>query len=93
MNNYEGIFIVKPDLKEEDVKNVFKAIGDMVTKNGGSIKKEESWGKRQLAYPVKKSKEGYYYKLDFLSPAASIVKLEEGCKLNADILRTMITRR
>ncbi len=93
MNNYEGIFIVKPDLKEEDVKNVFKAIGETVTKHSGAIKKEESWGKRQLAYPVKKFKEGYYYKLDFTALADSISKLEEMYKLNPDILRAMITRR
>ena len=39
MNNYEGIFIIKPDLNEEAVKNVFKALGELVVKNGGSIKK------------------------------------------------------
>ncbi|MDD5422542.1 MAG: 30S ribosomal protein S6 [Candidatus Omnitrophota bacterium] len=93
MNNYEGLFIIKPELKEEDVKNVFKAIGDAVVKNGGNVKKEESWGKRQLVYPVKKLKEGYYYKLDFEAPASAVSKLEGVCKLNDDILRTMITRR
>lgn len=94
MNDYEGIFIIKPDLKEEDVKGVFKAIADSVTKNGGSIKKEESWGKRQLAYPVKKFKEAYYYKLEFAAPSEAIAKLEAAYKLgDATILRTMITRR
>ena len=93
MNNYEGIFIIKPDLKEEDVKTVFKSVSDAVTKNGGNIKKEESWGKRQLVYPVKKFKEGYYYKLDFLAPADAVLKLEASYKLNQDVLRTMITRR
>ena len=93
MNNYEGIFMIKPDLKEEDVKNIFKAINDSVINNGGSIKKEESWGKKQLAYPVKKFKEGYYYKLDFTTESTSISKLENAYKLNQDILRTMITRR
>jgi small subunit ribosomal protein S6 len=93
MNNYEGLFIIKPDLKEDDVKNVFKAIGESVTKNGGVIKKEEIWGKRQLAYPIKKAKEGYYYKLDFEAQAPTLTKLEETYKLNADILRAMITRR
>ncbi len=93
MNNYEGIFIIKPEIKEEDVKNVFKAIGDMVTKNGGNIKKEDPWGKRLLAYPVKKLKEAYYYKLDFESPSNTVAKVEAACKLNADIVRAMITRR
>lgn len=93
MNNYEGIFIVKPDLKEEDAKNVYKSIGDILTKNGGSMKKEEVWGKKQLAYPVKKFKEGYYYKLDFTAASEAIAKMEGLYKLNSDILRTMITRR
>ena len=93
MNNYEGIFIIKPEIKEEDVKNVFKAINDMVTKNGGNIKKEEPWGKRQLAYPVNKLKEAYYYKLDFESPSEAVAKVEAACKLSTDIVRTMITRR
>ena len=94
MNNYEAIFIVKPDLKEEEVKNVFKTIADSIVKNGGNVKKEENWGKKELVYPVKKFKEGYYYKLDFMAPASAISKLEEAYKMNVDvILRTMITRR
>ncbi len=93
MENYEGILIIKPDIKEEDVKNVFKSINDSVVKNGGAIKKEEVWGKRQLVYPVKKFKEGYYYKLDFSAPTNVIIKLEETFRLNDDILRAMITRR
>lgn len=93
MNAYEGLFVIKPDLKEEDAKNTYKAISDAVTKNGGAIVKEEIWGKRLLAYPVKKFKEGYYYKLNFTSPAASITKNEAIYKLNADILRAMITKR
>ena len=93
MENYEGVFIIKPEIKEEDVKNVFKVIADSVTKHGGTIKKEEPWGRRQLVYPVKKAKEGYYYKLDFSGEGSSITKLEEIYKLNPDILRAMITRR
>ncbi|MCX5680386.1 MAG: 30S ribosomal protein S6 [Candidatus Omnitrophica bacterium] len=93
MNNYEGIFIIRHELNEEDVKKVFAAISDSVTKSGGAIKKEENWGKRQLVYPVKKAKEGYYYKLDFTAPPSAITTLEGGYKLNPDILRVMITKR
>ncbi len=94
MNNYEGLFIIKPDLKEEEVKNVFKTITDSLVKNGGSVNKEESWGKKQLVYPIKKFKEGYYYKVDFTAPADAISKLENAYKLSSEtIIRTMITRR
>ena len=93
MNNYEILFILKPDLNEEGVKNATKAITDSVTKNGGTVNKEENWGKKQLVYPVKKAKEGYYFKLDFTAEPAIIEKLEAGYRLNADILRTMVTKR
>ena len=93
MNNYEGLLIIKPDLKEEEVKNAFKAVNEAITKNEGSIKKEEPWGKKPLAYPIKKFKEGYYYKVDFTAPPSAISKVEAVYKLNADILRVMITRR
>ena len=93
MENYESLFIIKPDIKEEDVKGVIKVITEALVKNGGTIKKEENWGKKQLAYPVKKFKEGFYYKLEFTAPTNLITKLEEAYRLNADILRTMTTRR
>ncbi|OGW85856.1 MAG: 30S ribosomal protein S6 [Omnitrophica bacterium RIFCSPLOWO2_01_FULL_45_10] len=93
MNDYEGLFITKSDLKEEELKNVLKVITDVIAKNGGSVTKEENWGKRQLAYPIKKAKEAYYHKIDFTAPTDSITKMEGAYRLNADILRTMITRK
>ncbi len=93
MNNYEGLFIVKPDLTEEETKGLLKTIGTEITKNSGSVSKEETWGKRDLAYRIKKFKEGYYYKVDFTAPSNAISKLEEAYKMNPGILRTMITRR
>ena len=93
MNNYEILFILKADLKEEDLKNVIKGIVDSVAKNGGTVNKEENWGKKQLVYPVKKAKDGYYYKLEFSAPAGAVEKLEAGHRLNTEILRTMVTKR
>ncbi len=93
MNNYEGLFIIKPDLKEEEVKNAFKTICDAITKAVGTVIKEEPWGKKALAYSIKKYKEGYYYKVDFSISPDAVQKLEASYKLNTDILRMMITKR
>jgi len=93
MNNYEGLFIIKSNLQEEDLKIVYKSISDAIGKNSGSVNKEEAWGKRQMAYPVNKARDGYYFKVDFTAPSQSILKLESAYKLNGDILRMMITRR
>lgn len=94
MNNaYEGLFIIKPDLKDEETKGLCKAIVDTIGKHGGVIKKEEDWGRRQLGFPIAKSKDGRYYKVDFEAPGEAVGKLEGAYKLNGDILRVMITRR
>jgi small subunit ribosomal protein S6 len=93
MNKYEGIFILKADFSDDQIKESCKKITDLVTKNGGSVTKEEDWGKRQLAYPVNKLTEGRYYKLDFDAPPDAITKMEAVYKMNADIVRAMITRR
>jgi small subunit ribosomal protein S6 len=93
VNNYEGLFIVRPDLNEEGAKQTFKAITDSIAKQSGSVKKDESWGKRQLTFSIRKFRDGYYYKVDFEAPPAAIAKLREAYKLNMDILRSMITKR
>lgn len=93
MNNYEGVFVIKPDLKEEELKAACKVIGDLVVKSGGNVKKEEAWGKRLLAYPINKLKEAYYYKFEFEAPSEAIGKIEAACKMDANIVRVMVTRR
>ncbi len=93
MNTYEGLFMIKPDIKEDEFKTICTGIAEAVTKHGGTIKKEEPWGKRQLAYPVKKHKEAYYYKLDFMAAPGEILKLEAAYKLNDAIMRVMVTKR
>ncbi len=93
MNDYEALFMIRPDLKEADAGAALKTISDCLTKNKATVTKEESWGKRQLAYTVKKFKEALYHKVDFKSPPSSISKLREAYALNPDILRIMITKR
>ncbi len=93
MNMYDGLFILRPDLRDEEVKSVTKGISDSIIKGGGSIQKEENWGKKQLAYRMNKVRDGNFYKVDFSAPPAALSKLEAGYKLNADIIRVMITKK
>lgn len=93
MNNYEALCIIKSDLKDADIANACKAIVEVLTKNNASVKKEEPWGKRQLAYRVKKSREGVYFKVEFQALPEVISKVKELYALNTEILRVMITKR
>ncbi len=92
MKNYEALFVLRPD-QEESIKKVTALITDSIKKNKGKILKEDNWGKRTLAYPIKKHREGVYYKLNFSIGSLSIETLNRTYKLNSGILRTLIIKR
>ena len=92
MKNYEALFVLKPG-QEESLKKVTASITDSIKKNKGKILKEDNWGRRNLAYPIKKHREGIYYKLNFSIGSLSIETLNQTYKLNSGILRTLIIKR
>lgn len=93
MNKYEALFIVKPDLSEEDKKNLFHQIDEVVTKHQGAVAQSGLWAERKkLFFPIKKYMEGVYYLLNFsLSPLA-IKDIRHAYNLNENILRVLITK-
>ena len=92
MKNYEALFVLKSGT-EDKIEKATSTIVDGIKKNKGKIIKEDKWGKRALAYPIKKHKEGFYYKLDFSIEPSLIEKLDKSYKLNSNILRTLIIKR
>ena len=92
MKNYEALFVLRPD-QEESIKKVTALITDSIKKNKGKILKEDNWGKRTLAYPIEKHREGVYYKLNFSIGSLLIETLNKAYKLNSGILRTLIIKR
>lgn len=93
MKKYEAMFIIKPDLSEDDRKNLFNQISDAIVKNGGTVTNAAVWSERKkLFFPIKKFLEGVYYLVDFSSGTEAIVKLKHVYKLNENILRVLITK-
>jgi len=93
MNKYEAMFIVKPDLSEEDKKNLFQQINDVVTKNKGSVEQGSLWAeKKKLFFPIKKHTEGVYYLLSFSLDPLAIKDIRHAYKLNENILRVLISK-
>lgn len=93
MKKYESLFILKPNLNEEEFGKLSSSILDVVTKNGGSVENKEDMGLRTLAYELKKEKQGHYFLVNFMSPADSISSMEKAYKLNELILRLLIFSR
>ena len=93
MNKYEGIFIIRPDLTEEKSKAVLDMIQDEMKKQKGEIETLNSWGKKRLAYSIKKFSEGDYHQIDFAIDPLTIKDMDRKFRLSEDIIRFMIIRK
>jgi small subunit ribosomal protein S6 len=93
MNKYEAMFIVKPDLSEEERKILFNQISEAVTKNSGTVANAAVWSeKRKLFFPIKKHMEGVYYLMNFSVDPLAVTKMRHAYNLNENILRVLITK-
>ncbi|MBQ7515138.1 MAG: 30S ribosomal protein S6 [Schwartzia sp.] len=91
MKKYEVIFIVKP-MEEEPTNAVIEKFTKLITNNGGTIEKEDRWGKKRLAYEIKKCTEGYYCLLYVNCEAACVNEVDRVMKITDDILKHMIVK-
>lgn len=93
MRKYEAMFIIKPDLSEEEKKTLFNQLNEAVTKTNGSVSQASIWAeKRKLYFPIRKYREGTYYLMNFSFDPQNITKLKHAYKLNENILRVLITK-
>ena len=93
MKNYEGVFIVNPDLPHDVSKGIVTGLQDLVTKNGGRVDNVQEWGKRRLAFKIKKKSEGHYVLLNFQLDGAETKKVEQMLRLNENVLRYLIINK
>lgn len=93
MKKYEAMFIVKPDLSEEERKSLFSQINDAVVKNNGEVSTGAVWAeRRKLYFTLKRQQEGLYYLLSFSALPLSMKDIGQAYKLNENILRVLITQ-
>lgn len=90
MKRYEGLFILKPNLGEDEFQVLTTSVTDVITKNGGRIENKEDMGLRQLAYEIKKDKQGHYLLINFSAEGKTISVMEKAYRLNESILRALI---
>lgn len=84
---YESAVLINAALDDEQIEATISKIKDAVTNNGGNIRDIEDWGRKRLAYMVKKSKIGYYAIFRFEAPVDIVTKLERLFTLDENILR------
>jgi small subunit ribosomal protein S6 len=87
MREYELIYIVHPDLDENGFQETMKRVSGWITEPGGEIVKAEVWGKRRLAYPLRKKTEGQFVLLHIKMAPTSGVELERNMRFLEPVMR------
>jgi len=92
MRKYETIFILDPDLGEEQALSVIEKVKGIITQTNGEILKVEDWGKRKLAYEVKKKPKGHYILIHFLGSPALLSELERNFRVMDAVIKFQSVR-
>ena len=93
MRNYEGVFILSPDLAPDAAKGVVTQVQEVLAKNGGRVDGLQDWGKKRLAYKINKKIEGMYYLLNFQLDSKNTKKVEQTLRLNDQIMRFLLINK
>ena len=92
MRRYELMLVLRPDLADDKSQALVDRITRQLTAAGGQIIKVAPWGRRRLAYPIDRYREGSYHIIHFEAPPESIVELERSLLITEEILRHLVTR-
>ena len=87
MRLYESVFIARQDISSAQVETMADEFAEIITSAGGSIKKREYWGLRNLAYRIKKNRKGHYVMLIMETGPEALLEFERILSLNEDVLR------
>ncbi len=93
MYAYEVAVVVRADLSDQDRSAQVETFKSWITAQGGSITQIDHWGRRRLAYPISKQRDGYYLLMKAEMPASALGEIERSLRISENVLRFLITRQ
>ena len=90
---YETMYILRPDIAEEEVINHIEKYNKTLENNGGKVLDSQMRGKRRLAYPIAKHREGIYVQLSHQGDGQHIAKIEKAMRLSEDVIRYLTIKQ
>ena len=92
MEIYESLFIIRPSLNDEETLSLFDKMKGVVEKNGATLMKAENWGRKKLAYEIKRERKGTFVYLYFKGPGQVVGELERSYRLEDSIIKFLTVR-
>ncbi|MFH1652434.1 MAG: 30S ribosomal protein S6 [Pseudomonadota bacterium] len=93
MNEYETLYILRPELSEADQDDLGNRFSEIIKKHKGGVLFNLPMGRKSFAYPIKKLKQGYYYCLDYAANGSVVKELERSMRLDEKVLRYLTVQR
>ena len=92
MRRYELMLVLRPDVADDKSQALIDRTTRGISTSGGQIVKVAPWGRRRLAYPIDRHREGSYHIILFEAPSGAIVELEHTLLITEEVLRHLVTR-
>ncbi len=93
MRRYELMLVFRPDAPDERISAIIDRTTRQITADGGQIVKVAPWGRRRLAYPIDRHREGAYHIVVFEAPTPVIAELERAILITEEVLRHLVVRQ
>jgi len=84
---YETIYVLRPNVAKDSQEKINQRVGEAVVREGGKLTTVENWGRRQLAYAVKKNKRGVYVYVKYVGGGAAVAEVERNLRMLDDVLK------
>lgn len=92
MRNYELVMVISPDLSEDEVSSSVERVQRFVSERGGEVLKVDRWGRRRLAYPIRRFTEGHYVIAQLRLDASAVRELDRNLEVAESVLRHLVIR-
>jgi len=89
MRRYETIFIIDPELQDNERNSITEKLDQLISKQEGVLLKVDDWGQKRLAYEIKKKQRGYYIRLDYCGTGSLVNEMERLSRIDDNILKYM----
>ena len=93
LRDYELVVILSPEIQEDNIEQSIERLQQSITSRGGEVTDTNHWGRRRLAYPIKRHLEGNYVVSQLRLDPAQVPGLESGLRISEEVLRHLIVRK
>ncbi len=92
MRRYETIYMLRPNLGEEEINTIIDKANGIILSEGGTIIQLDRWGLRKFAYPIKKEGQGHYIFCDYATEPAAVLEMERKFRIDDSVLKYMTVK-